>query len=77
MFGFFVFVVAVCALGAATALVRGLVAFHADGQAMRDGDQQAIARFGEQQNRMMTQRVMFQALAVVMLVAISAVFAAD
>lgn len=38
MFGFFVFVVAVCALGAATALVRGLVAFHADGQAMRDGD---------------------------------------
>lgn len=77
MFGFFVLLVALCALAAGAALIRGLVAFHADGQSLRTGDEHAIARFGEQQNRMMTQRVLFQALAVVMLVAISALFAAN
>lgn len=76
MIGFLALVVAGCVIAAATALVRGLLALHADGAALRNGDEQAIARFGRQQNRMMSQRVIFQALAILMVALISALFAA-
>jgi hypothetical protein len=57
---------------AAVALVRGLLAFHRDGERMRSGDSGAIAAFGQQQNRMMFQRVLFQGIAVLLIALLGA-----
>lgn len=56
------------ALAAATALIRGLVAFHQDGVRLNDANAEQDLFRGEQQNRMMSQRVLFQGLAIVMVV---------
>ncbi len=56
--------VAVFAVAAATALVRGLMAFHSDAEALRSGSNDADLQRGKQQNRMMSQRVLFQGLAI-------------
>jgi hypothetical protein len=56
--------IVVCTGGAALALARGLFAFHQDAQRLRDGDQDALRINGLQQNRMMSQRVLFQGLAI-------------
>jgi hypothetical protein len=63
------------ALAAATALVRGLFAFYKDGEVLKQGDADFDLRRGMQQNRMMSQRVLFQGLAVAA-VALLGVFAA-
>lgn len=51
------------AIGAFVALIRGLLAFSSDGNLLKGGGDAYLER-GEQQNRLMTQRVFFQALAV-------------
>ncbi len=51
------------AAGAVFALVRGLLAFAREGDLIRGGEDAYLKR-SEQQNKMMSQRVLFQALAV-------------
>jgi hypothetical protein len=53
-----------CAVAAATALVRGLIAFFRDAEHIRQNGDAKREAYGVQQNRMMTQRVLFQGLAV-------------
>jgi Hypoxia induced protein conserved region len=61
---FIIALIVICAGGAALALVRGLFAFHQDAQRLRDGDEDALRSNGLQQNRMMSQRVLFQGIAI-------------
>jgi Hypoxia induced protein conserved region len=60
------------AIAAATALVRGLLAFFRDGEHLRQPGKTEGEAFGVQQNRMMTQRVMFQGIAVVLIMLVGA-----
>jgi hypothetical protein len=53
------------AVAAATALIRGLKAFLHDGEQLRDTGH--VEQFGLKQNRMMTQRVMFQGMAILLI----------
>ena len=55
------------AIAAATALVRGLMAFFRDGEVIRQNENQPGEAFGVQQNRMMAQRVLFQGIAVLLI----------
>lgn len=71
----FVLLIVGFAIAAATALVRGLFAFYKDGEVLRHGDADFDLRRGMQQNRMMSQRVLFQGLAVAA-VALLGMFAA-
>lgn len=59
-------------VGAATALIRGLMAFFRDAEIIRQGENVPKASFGLQQNRMMTQRVLFQGVAVLLVVMLGA-----
>lgn len=70
-----VVVILVLAIAAATALVRGLIAFLKDGQALKEGDAGVSARRGAQQNRMMVQRVFFQGLAIAAIAVLGVVLA--
>jgi hypothetical protein len=56
----------------ATALVRGLMAFLRDGENLQRTGKASGEAFGVQQNRMMTQRVLFQGIAVLLIVLIGA-----
>ena len=57
MSGFLVVLIVGCALAAATALVRGLLAFLRDTELVRNASQTPLEARGVQQNRMMSQRV--------------------
>ena len=70
----FILLIAGCAITVATALVRGLGAFYKDAERIKAGDPEAILKHGELQNRMMSQRVLFQGIAV-LLVALLGVLA--
>ena len=60
------------ALAAATALIRGLIAFGRDAEHLRSNVDTQREAFGLQQNRMMTQRVLFQGIAVLMVALLGA-----
>jgi hypothetical protein len=60
------------AVAAATALVRGLKAFFDDGEQIRQQGSEVQEAFGVKQNRMMTQRVLFQGIAVLLVALIGA-----
>ena len=60
------------AIAAATALVRGLLAFFRDGEQLRHSGKATGEAFGVQQNRMMTQRVLFQGIAIVLIMLVGA-----
>lgn len=75
MFVVLILVVIVFAVGAALALVRGLLAFAREGDLIKGGGDPFLRR-SEQQNQMMTQRVLFQALAVAAVVLLGFMFAA-
>ena len=60
------------AIAAATALVRGLKAFFDDGEQIRLKGIGVQEAFGVKQNRMMTQRVLFQGAAVLLVALIGA-----
>jgi hypothetical protein len=62
------------AVAAATALFRGLRAFFRDAELIRQNENEPREAFGVQQNRMMTQRVLFQGIAI-LLVALLGAFA--
>lgn len=67
-----VILIGVFAIATAVALVRGLMAFFRDGEHIRlNGDTSAEA-FGVKQNRMMSQRVLFQGIAIVLVALIGA-----
>jgi hypothetical protein len=55
------------AIAAATALIRGLMAFFRDGEHFRQNGNAPREAFGVQQNRMMTQRVLFQGIAILLI----------
>lgn len=59
-------------IAAATALVRGLMAFFRDAEHIRlTGDMKHEA-YGVQQNRMMSQRVLFQGIAILLVMVLGA-----
>ena len=60
------------AIAAATALVRGLMAFFRDGELLRDNESASQEAFGVKQNRMMTQRVLFQGIAILLVALVGA-----
>jgi Hypoxia induced protein conserved region len=59
-------------IAAATALVRGLMAFFRDAEHIRQNGGAKPEAYGIQQNRMMTQRVLFQGIAILLVVLIGA-----
>lgn len=59
-------------LAAATALIRGLRAFFLDAELMRQNENVPREAMGVQQNRMMTQRVLFQGLAILLVTLLGA-----
>jgi len=71
-FYFLVFVIGGLAIAAAVALFRGLKAFLDDGERLRQGDSAVGEQFGLKQNRMMTQRVLFQGMAILLIALIGA-----
>lgn len=60
------------AIAAATALIRGLMAFFRDAEFIRENGNAPREAFGLQQNRMMTQRVLFQGIAIFLVVMLGA-----
>ena len=61
-----------CVIAAATALIRGLMAFFRDGEHLRQPGRAPNEQFGLLQNRMMTQRVLFQGIAILLIALIGA-----
>ena len=59
-------------LAAATALIRGLRAFFLDAEMIRQNEKVPRAAIGVQQNRMMTQRVLFQGIAILLVTLLGA-----
>jgi len=59
-------------IAAAVALVRGLKAFLHDGDILRQNGTAVREVYGAQQNRMMTQRVLFQGIAILLIILIGA-----
>lgn len=58
------------AVAAAIALIRGLGSFLHDSKLIREHETLPRKPFGEQQNRMMAQRVLFQGIAILMVAAL-------
>lgn len=54
------------------AFVRGLMAFFRDAEHIRQHGHPSQEAFGVQQNRMMTQRVLFQGIAIALIVLVGA-----
>ncbi len=67
-----VILIGVFAVGAGTALVRGLMACVGDAHDMRTDAPPRDGSFGQKQNRMMSQRVLFQGVAIFLVCAIGA-----
>jgi hypothetical protein len=68
----FVLLIGGFVIAAATALVRGLMAFFRDGELLRDTEPANRQAFGVKQNRMMTQRVLFQGIAILLVALVGA-----
>lgn len=69
---FLFILVGVFAVAAGVALVRGLMAFFRDAQDLRTGEPSRELAFGLKQNRMMSQRVLFQGIAILLIALIGA-----
>ena len=67
-----VLLIAGFALAAAAALIRGLMAFLRDAEHLRSNVDTKREAFGLQQNRMMTQRVLFQGIAILIVALLGA-----
>jgi hypothetical protein len=59
-------------IAAVVALIGGLKAFLHDGDVLRQDGTATHASYGVQQNRMMSQRVIFQGIAIFLIVAVGA-----
>jgi len=75
MFVVLILLVVLFAIGAVVAFVRGLLAFVHEGDLIKGGEDTYLKR-GEQQNKMMSQRVLFQALAILTITALGLLFSA-
>ena len=60
--------IVMCAVLVVSALVRGLGAFYEDAERLKAGDTQAATLQSHKQNRMMGQRVLFQGIAIILIV---------
>lgn len=60
------------AIAAAIALIRGLTAFFRDSELIRQNENVPREALGLQQNRMMTQRVLFQGIAILLVTLLGA-----
>lgn len=60
------------AIAAAAALIRGLMAFFRDAEQIRQNGGAKLEAYGVKQNRMMTQRVLFQGIAILLVALIGA-----
>ena len=69
---FLVLLVGGFAVAAATAMIRGLMAFVQDAEHIRQTGDFRPDAYGVRQNRMMSQRVLFQGIAVVLIVLVGA-----
>ena len=65
---FLVMLIGGFAIAVVIALIRGLMAFFRDAEHIRQTGHATQEAFGVKQNRMMTQRVLFQAIAIVLIV---------
>jgi hypothetical protein len=65
------------AIAAAIALVKGLMAFFRDAEHIRLNGEASIEAFGIKQNRMMSQRVLFQGIAVLLVALLGALASQD
>lgn len=63
------------AIGVVTALVRGLAAFFRDAEHLRQTGRPSQEGIGVKQNRMMAQRVLFQGIAILLVVLVASVAA--
>ena len=63
-----IFLIVIFAVLVVTALVRGLGAFYKDAERLKSGDAQAATLQSQKQNRMMGQRVLFQGIAIILIV---------
>ena len=63
------------AVSVVVALVRGLVAFFRDAEHIRQNGHASQEAFGLKQNRMMAQRVLFQAIAILLVVLVGSLAA--
>lgn len=72
---FLAFLVAGAAVAVAVALVRGLMAFFRDAEHIRQTGSPSQEAYGVKQNRMMAQRVLFQAIAILLIVLIGSLAA--
>ncbi|MDP3676028.1 MAG: HIG1 domain-containing protein [Novosphingobium sp.] len=61
------------AVAVVTALIRGLAAFFRDAEHIRQHGHSSQEAFGVKQNRMMAQRVLFQGIAIVLIVVLGSV----
>ena len=68
-----VLLIGLCAIAALVALVRGLTAFLRDSEAINRNGGEPPKKFGVQQNRIMTQRVLFQGGALLLIALIAVV----
>jgi hypothetical protein len=68
----FVLLIGGFAIAAATALIRGLMAFFRDSEHLRSKDGMQREGYGVQQNRMMSQRVLYQGIAVLLVALLGA-----
>ncbi len=62
-----------CLIAVVVALVRGMIAFFRDAEHIRRTGQASQEAFGVKQNRMMGQRVAFQAAAIGLVVLVGAI----
>ena len=69
---FLVLLIGAFAIAAAVALVRGLIAFFRDAEHIRLTGGPSQEAFGIKQNRMMAQRVLFQGIAILLIVVVGA-----
>lgn len=74
---FLAFLVVGASVAVAVALVRGLMAFFRDAEHIRQTGSPPQEAFGVKQNRMMAQRVLFQAIAILLIVLIGSLAAGN
>ena len=72
---FLVLLIAGFSVAVVVALVRGLTAFFRDAEHIRQTGHSGQEAVGVKQNRMMTQRVLFQAIAILLVVLIGSLAA--
>lgn len=68
MNGFLALLIVGFGIATAVALTRGLMAFFRDSEHLRNANAEKTEAYGLQQNRMMSQRVLFQAITIALLV---------